>query len=57
VVDKGVAHVVLEAMKMEHTIVAPAAGRVAAVHFGVGDRVAEGVDLVDVDAKQADVKT
>jgi multidrug efflux pump subunit AcrA (membrane-fusion protein) len=29
--------------------VAPAAGRVAAVHFAVGDRVAEGADLVDVE--------
>jgi hypothetical protein len=33
--------VVLEAMKMEHTIVAPVAARVAAVHFAVGDRVGE----------------
>ena len=36
-------------MKMEHTIVAPAAGVVTAVHFAVGDRVAEGADLVDLD--------
>ena len=35
---------------MEHTIVAPADGRVSAVHFSVGDRVAEGADLVDVEA-------
>jgi len=34
---------------MEHTITAPAAGTVAAVNYGVGDRVAEGADLVDVD--------
>jgi 3-methylcrotonyl-CoA carboxylase alpha subunit len=34
---------------MEHTIVAPASGRVAAVHFAVGDRVGEGADLVDVE--------
>ena len=40
---------VLEAMKMEHTIAAPSEGVVAAVHFAVGDRVAEGADLVDVD--------
>jgi 3-methylcrotonyl-CoA carboxylase alpha subunit len=48
-IDKGAPLVVLEAMKMEHAIVAPAAGRVAAVHFAVGDRVAEGADVVDLD--------
>jgi len=46
---------VLEAMKMEHAIVAPAAGRVAAVHFGVGDRVAEGADVVDLDDDGAEL--
>ena len=49
VVGKGAALVVLEAMKMEHTIVAPVAARVAAVHFAVGDRVGEGADLVDLE--------
>ena len=48
-VEKGAPLVILEAMKMEHTIAAPAAGVVAAVHFAVGDRVSEGADLVDVD--------
>ncbi|HSQ80524.1 MAG TPA: biotin carboxylase N-terminal domain-containing protein [Casimicrobiaceae bacterium] len=48
-VDKGAPLVVLEAMKMEHTITAPARGRIVAVNFAVGDRVAEGADLVDVD--------
>jgi 3-methylcrotonyl-CoA carboxylase alpha subunit len=47
-VEKGAPLVVLEAMKMEHTIAAPAAGVVVAVNYGVGDRVAEGADLVDV---------
>jgi 3-methylcrotonyl-CoA carboxylase alpha subunit len=47
-VEKGAPLVVLEAMKMEHTIVAPATGRIAAVHFAVGDRVSEGADLVDM---------
>jgi 3-methylcrotonyl-CoA carboxylase alpha subunit len=37
-------------MKMEHTIVAPADGVVAAVHYRPGDRVAEGADLVDLEA-------
>ena len=48
-VVRGAPLVVLEAMKMEHTIVAPADGVVASVNFGVGDRVAEGADLVDID--------
>ena len=46
---RGAPLLVLEAMKMEHTIVAPADGIVAAVHFSVGDRVAEGADLGDIE--------
>jgi 3-methylcrotonyl-CoA carboxylase alpha subunit len=49
-VAKGAPLVILEAMKMEHTIVAPADGVVSAVNFRAGDRVGEGADLVDVDA-------
>jgi 3-methylcrotonyl-CoA carboxylase alpha subunit len=49
-VDKGVPLVVLEAMKMEHTIAAPAAGIVVAVNCAVGERVAEGADVVDIEA-------
>lgn len=45
-VKKGVALVVIEAMKMEHTIVAPADGAVTELPFGVGDQVEEGVELV-----------
>ena len=48
-VVRGAPLVVLEAMKMEHTIVAPADGTVTSVTFGVGDRVAEGAVLVDLD--------
>ncbi|HEY3181132.1 MAG TPA: acetyl/propionyl/methylcrotonyl-CoA carboxylase subunit alpha [Casimicrobiaceae bacterium] len=48
-VEKGKALIVLEAMKMEHTIAAPIAGVVTAVNYGVGDRVPEGADLVDLD--------
>jgi 3-methylcrotonyl-CoA carboxylase alpha subunit len=48
-VAQGAPLVVLEAMKMEHTIVAPAKGVVRAVNCAVGDRVAEGTDLVDLD--------
>jgi 3-methylcrotonyl-CoA carboxylase alpha subunit len=48
-VAKGAPLLVLEAMKMEHTITAPAAGRVGAVHYRPGEQVAEGADLIDLD--------
>jgi 3-methylcrotonyl-CoA carboxylase alpha subunit len=48
-VERGAPLMILEAMKMEHTIVAPAKGVVAAVHYRAGDRVAEGAALVDFD--------
>jgi len=50
-VGKGAPLMILEAMKMEHTIAAPAAGVVTAVNFHAGDRVKEGADLVDIDAE------
>ncbi len=48
-VAKGAPLIVLEAMKMEHTISSPSDGVVIAVNYAVGDRVGEGADLVDVD--------
>ena len=45
-VKKGQPLLVLEAMKMEHTITAPADGTVKAVHFAAGDQVGEGDELV-----------
>ncbi len=45
-VSKGQALVVMEAMKMEHTINAPADGEVTAHTYAVGDQVAEGVELI-----------
>ena len=45
-VAKDTPLLVLEAMKMEHTIAAPADGTVEALPFAVGDRVEEGVELV-----------
>ena len=48
-VEAGQALMVLEAMKMEHSIVAPHAGEVMAVRFGVGDLVAEGEELVTLE--------
>jgi 3-methylcrotonyl-CoA carboxylase alpha subunit len=48
-VARGAPLVVLEAMKMEHTISSPSDGVVTAVNCRVGDRVAEGADVVDVE--------
>jgi len=48
-VRKGAPLMVLEAMKMEHTIASPSDGVVTAVNYAVGERVSEGADLVDVD--------
>jgi 3-methylcrotonyl-CoA carboxylase alpha subunit len=52
-VRKGQPMMVIEAMKMEHTIAAPRDGTVAAVKFVAGDLVEEGAELVvleEVDA-------
>jgi 3-methylcrotonyl-CoA carboxylase alpha subunit len=51
VVDKGTPLLILEAMKMEHTIAAPAAGTVKAFNYAVGDQVQEGVELVAFEMK------
>jgi 3-methylcrotonyl-CoA carboxylase alpha subunit len=45
-VTKGQALLILEAMKMEHTVVAPADGTIAEVHCAAGDPVLEGVELI-----------
>jgi 3-methylcrotonyl-CoA carboxylase alpha subunit len=45
VVERGAPLMILEAMKMEHTIFAPAPGTVAEVLFGQGDQVKEGEQL------------
>jgi 3-methylcrotonyl-CoA carboxylase alpha subunit len=45
-VEAGTVLVVLEAMKMEHSLSAPWAGTVSAVAVKPGDRVEEGVELV-----------
>ncbi|MCP5425950.1 MAG: acetyl/propionyl/methylcrotonyl-CoA carboxylase subunit alpha [Gammaproteobacteria bacterium] len=37
---------ILEAMKMEHTITAPRAGMIECIHYTVGDQVQEGVELL-----------
>ncbi len=45
-VAKGTPLVILEAMKMEHTIAAPYDGRVAELHFEAGEQVDEGAELL-----------
>ncbi|HEY1362395.1 MAG TPA: acetyl-CoA carboxylase biotin carboxylase subunit [Xanthobacteraceae bacterium] len=47
VVPRGAPLLVLEAMKMEHTLRAPFAGRVTALHCVAGDFVQEGAELAD----------
>ncbi|QTN30181.1 acetyl/propionyl/methylcrotonyl-CoA carboxylase subunit alpha [Rhodoferax sp. AJA081-3] len=49
VVKKGQALAVMEAMKMEHTIAAPADGTVAELLFAPGDQVTEGAELLKLD--------
>jgi 3-methylcrotonyl-CoA carboxylase alpha subunit len=48
-VEKGAPLLVLEAMKMEHNVVAPSSGTVTAIHYRVGDQVSEGARLVTFD--------
>ena len=47
-VSKGQALAVMEAMKMEHTIAAPADGVVAELMYAPGDQVAEGAELLSL---------
>ncbi|MFZ3129241.1 MAG: biotin/lipoyl-containing protein, partial [Rhodoferax sp.] len=49
VVKKGQALAVMEAMKMEHTIAAPADGTVAELLFAPGDQVTEGAELLKLE--------
>ncbi len=50
-VAQGAPLVVIEAMKMEHTITAPSDGVVRTVHCAAGDPVAEGTQLIAFDAQ------
>jgi 3-methylcrotonyl-CoA carboxylase alpha subunit len=52
-VKKGAPLLILEAMKMEHTIVAPSAGVLKAYRFAVGDQVSCGVELVEFESAEA----
>jgi 3-methylcrotonyl-CoA carboxylase alpha subunit len=49
-VSKGQPLLVLEAMKMEHTLAAPADGTVKSVRYAVGEQVVEGAELVEFEA-------
>ena len=50
-VKPGDVLVVVEAMKMEHSITAAKAGTVKKVLFAPGDRVEEGTELVEFESK------
>ncbi|ARP84820.1 acetyl/propionyl/methylcrotonyl-CoA carboxylase subunit alpha [Bordetella genomosp. 9] len=52
-VSKGQALLVMEAMKMEHTIAAASDGTVREIFFSVGDQVPEGAVLIALDQGQA----
>ncbi|HSD75283.1 MAG TPA: acetyl/propionyl/methylcrotonyl-CoA carboxylase subunit alpha [Steroidobacteraceae bacterium] len=52
-VRRGQPLLILEAMKMEHTIVAPADGVVQAVHFAAGERVEEGAELLELEPDES----
>jgi 3-methylcrotonyl-CoA carboxylase alpha subunit len=52
-VEKGTPLLVMEAMKMEHTIVAPASGTVSEILFGVGDQVTDGAQLLVMEVQPA----
>ena len=51
-VERGEPLVVLEAMKMEHTITAPVAGTVASLCYVVGDIVSEGAELISFEVDE-----
>ena len=51
-VKRGAPLMVLEAMKMEHTIRAPADGAVKAINFNAGDLVPEGAELLVFEASE-----
>ena len=48
-VEKGTPLLILEAMKMEHTITAPADGTIREIHYAAGEQVAEGAQLITLE--------
>ena len=51
-VEKGAPLLILEAMKMEHTITAPKNGVVRAFRYAAGDQVVDGAELVEFEAEK-----
>ena len=51
-VEKGAPLLILEAMKMEHTITAPKNGTVNAFCYAAGDQVADGASLVEFEEEK-----
>ena len=51
-VDKGTPLLIMEAMKMEHTINAPSQGTVTELLYAVGDQVTEGAQLLSFEHKE-----
>jgi 3-methylcrotonyl-CoA carboxylase alpha subunit len=52
-VESGAPLLVMEAMKMEHTITAPKAGKVAALYFKAGEQVKEGEELLHMESTES----
>jgi biotin carboxyl carrier protein len=51
-VEAGQTLMILEAMKMEHRVVASEDGIVTKVSFSAGDRVEQGLSLLEVETNQ-----
>ena len=51
-VETGQTLIVMEAMKMEHRIAANVSGIIAAIHHEVGEQVAAGATLIDIDSEE-----
>jgi 3-methylcrotonyl-CoA carboxylase alpha subunit len=52
IVEKGSAVLQMEAMKLIHSLTAPVAGRIAAIHCNAGDTVPAGAILVEIDSAE-----
>jgi alkylation response protein AidB-like acyl-CoA dehydrogenase len=49
--ERGAPLLILEAMKREHTLSAPAWGRVKSFRFAVGDQASDGAEMVEFEAE------
>jgi len=52
-VKKDQAVVIVEAMKMEHTILSPKTGKVVEIYYSEGDQVLEGAELLALEEDQS----